>query len=99
MPSIKFLYIKGCPNAQPALELLKKVLEDKSIEDEVEMIRIISEADAVKYNFLGSPSIQVDGEDIEVKRRGDKAVFGCRLYKNKENPGIPTLEMIINAFS
>lgn len=97
MPSIKFLYIEGCPNAQPALELLRKVLEDKNVEDEIEVVRISSEVDAIKYNFLGSPSIQIDGKDIEAERRGEKPVFGCRLYKNKENPGIPPVEMIINA--
>jgi len=31
---IRFLYFKGCPNAKPALKLLKEVLKEKGIKDE-----------------------------------------------------------------
>ncbi len=48
------------------------------------MVEIKSEEDARRYHFLGSPSVQVNGLDIEKERRNDPPVFGCRMYKTEE---------------
>ncbi|WP_434578691.1 DF family (seleno)protein [Thermoanaerobacterium thermosaccharolyticum] len=95
---ISFLYFEGCPNSEPALNLLKEVLNEKGIKGEIELIEIKSEEDAYKYNFLGSPSIHINGKDIEKERRNDDPFYGCRIYKIKDrNYGIPPKEMILNA--
>lgn len=65
---IRFLYFRGCPHAETALNLLKEVLREKGVEEEIEIVEIKSEKDAKKYHFLGSPSIQVDSIDIEEER-------------------------------
>jgi len=36
--------------------------------------------DAAEFHFLGSPSVQIEGKDIETERRGDASNFACRLY-------------------
>lgn len=81
---VRFLYFEGCPHKEPALTLLKQVLKEKRLDVEVEMVEINSEEDARRYHFLGSPSVQVNGLDIEKERRNDPPVFGCRIYKTKE---------------
>lgn len=78
---IRFLYFEGCPNSEPALNLLKEVLNEKGIKGEIELIEIESEEDAYRYKFLGSPSIYINGKDIEKERRNDKPLFCCRAYK------------------
>ncbi|MDK2877197.1 MAG: hypothetical protein PWQ22_1607 [Archaeoglobaceae archaeon] len=45
--------------------------------------------------FLGSPTIQINGLDIEKKRREQKAVMGCRVYEN--GSGVPPKELIVEA--
>ncbi len=95
---IRFLYFKGCPNVKPALKLLKEVLKEKGIKDKIEVIEIKSEADAKRYKFLGSPSIQINGLDIEKEKRKSPPVFGCRIYKTDDGySGIPPKQMIIKA--
>lgn len=95
---IRFLYFEGCPNKEPALNLLKQVLQEEGLCEEIEVLEIKSEEDARKYNFLGSPTIQINGLDIEKERRNDSPVFGCRVYKTKNGySGIPQKEMIIKA--
>lgn len=95
---IRFLYFESCPNSKTALNLLKKVLKEKRIEEEIEIIEIKSEEDARKYHFLGSPTIQINGMDIERERREEMPVFGCRIYKTKNgHSGVPPEDMIIKA--
>lgn len=95
---IRFLYFKGCPHSEPALRLLKEVLREMNIEEKIEIIEINSEEEAKKYNFLGSPTIQINGLDIEKERRNDPPVLGCRMYKTKAGySGIPPKEMIKKA--
>jgi len=96
---IRFLYFKGCPNAEPTLNLLKQVCcEEKGLNEKIEVTEVRSEEEAKKYNFLGSPTIQINDLDIERERRNDIPVFGCRVYKTKvESTGIPPREMIVEA--
>lgn len=95
---IRFLYFKGCPNAKPTLNLLEQVCEEKGLNEKIEVIEVRSEEEAKKYNFLGSPTIQINGLDIERERRNDLPLFGCRVYKNKaSSTGVPPKEMIIEA--
>jgi len=97
---IRFLYFEGCPNKEPALNLLKRVLQEKGLSEEVEVIEITSDEDVKKYHFLGSPTIQINGLDIEKERRNDLPVFGCRIYKTKTGySGVPPKEMIIEALA
>jgi len=91
---IRFLYFENCPNAEPALKLLKETLDEMKVEAEIEIIDIKTLEEAEKYNFLGSPTIQINGVDIEKKRRGEKAVMGCRVYGNS---GVPPKELIVEA--
>lgn len=95
---IKFLYFEGCPNSEGALQLLKEVCKEYNIpEENIEMVEINSMEEAIKYRFLGSPSIQINGRDIESSRWNDKPLYGCRVYNNKENPGIPPRSLIEEA--
>lgn len=95
---IRFLYFEGCPNSEPALKLLKEVLSERNIKDDIDIVKIESEEDAYRYKFLGSPSIHINGEDIEKERRNDEPLYGCRVYKvNGRNSGVPPKEMISKA--
>lgn len=96
--NVRFLYFSDCPNARPAHDLLKDVLREAAPGAEIECIEIESDEQAVRYGFLGSPSIQIDGLDIEKERRNDPPYFGCRLYRAEQGfAGIPPREMVLAA--
>ena len=60
----------------------------------INIIEIKNEDDAVKNRFLGSPSIQINNNDIEKSRINDKPLFGCRIYHDNNNQGFPSRDMV-----
>jgi hypothetical protein len=93
---IELLYFEGCPGFKPTLSLLQQVLDEEGIQTTVQIIPVDSEDSAKKYRFLGSPSIRVDGEDIEPEAR-TATDFGmkCRIYGNEGTPSGVPFESII----
>jgi arsenate reductase len=95
---IRLLQFEGCPNSAAARELLDRILAEEGVSQPVEVIEVVEVPDqptAEKERFLGSPSIQIDGLDIDPARRADQASFACRMYVTAEGPsGVPAAEMI-----
>ena len=88
---IEVLYFSGCPNYLPALHRLRTVLDQEGIQDEVAEIEVKDESDAKTLGFLGSPTIRVNGLDIEPGSRSHQPTgFACRRYAG----GPPSEEMI-----
>jgi len=81
-PSVEILVFDGCPNAEPARELVALVARDLAIEPEIRIILISDDEAAQSNRFLGSPSVRVDGRDVEpgAEHRTDYA-FSCRIYR------------------
>lgn len=93
---VRLLSFEGCPSAAPADELLRRVLrEEGAPEAEIEKVEVPDAETARRYRFLGSPSVQIDGLDIEESRRADPPAFGCRIYRTEDGEsGVPPEEMI-----
>jgi len=84
---IEVLYVPGCPNHKPALDAVMDVLESGSFEADVLQIPVKSESAARALHFPGSPTIRINGGDIEPESISG---FGlaCRLYGN--GLGVPS---------
>jgi hypothetical protein len=90
---IEFFYFEDCPSYKKALKNLKEVLGEEKEGTELEIIRINSPEEAKKYNFQGSPSVKIDGEDWEEKN--DTPSLRCRLYMiDGKLTGVPSKEFI-----
>jgi hypothetical protein len=78
---IEVLYVPGCPNHKPAVEAVMNVLKSESFEAEVCQVPVQSESEARALHFPGSPTIRVNGGDVEPE---SVSGFGltCRLYGN-----------------
>ena len=61
---IQLYYFDDCSSYQKALDNLKEALRSQELPQEVEMIRVTSEADAQAKRFIGSPTIRINGIDI-----------------------------------
>lgn len=93
---VEILSFAGCPGRQPARALVERVLHDLDLEADVREIAVEDEEAARVQRFLGSPSIRVEGRDIEpgADRRLDFAL-GCRLYPGEHGPsGVPPEPML-----
>ncbi|MGI8420893.1 MAG: DF family (seleno)protein [Gaiellaceae bacterium] len=79
---IEILTFAGCPNAEPSLELVQRIAAAVGVEADVRQIEVESAEQAERLHFLGSPTIRVDGRDVEpgADDRGDYAL-SCRVYR------------------
>jgi glutaredoxin len=99
MLTIDFLYTDDCPHCSEALITLKEVLSEEHVEADFNMIRVASEEEAEQLKFLGSPTIRMNGEDVEpeIEQRADYHGH-CRLYVYREQVfDRPPKEMIREA--
>jgi len=62
---IELLYILDCPWCVKTKELIRKSLKELKVKADVKEILIDSDEKARKYNFVGSPTIRIDGKDIQ----------------------------------
>lgn len=89
---VEALVFEGCPHRQAALDLVRDVMRDLGLQPAVVEVSVRDEAEARRLAFLGSPSIRVNGLDIEPSRRKDTAYgLSCRLYGAS---GVPSREMV-----
>ena len=88
---IEVLYVPGCPNYRPAIERIEKVLASESLRADIEGIPITSEVAAKTLQFPGSPTIRVNGTDVEPDHKNATGL-ACRLYAN--SGGVPPEEVL-----
>lgn len=77
----ELLYFDGCTAYQTALKHLKEVIREKKLDAAVKMIKIEGDQQALASRFLGSPSIRINGLDIQPGAEKIKDFsMRCRLY-------------------
>jgi len=95
---VRVLGLEGCPNAPQALDLVRRVVRDEGLEATLEYLDVPDPEAARRERFLGSPSVQVNGLDIEVARRAEVSCHGCRMYETPEGrTGVPPEALIREA--
>lgn len=96
---IEVLYFDGCPNHEALLGHLGKLLLSEGIEPELELVRIEDAETAERERFLGSPTLRIDGKDVDPSSE-ERTDFGlkCRLYATPDGlQGVPADEWIVAA--
>jgi hypothetical protein len=81
-PLVEVLYVQDCPHYPATLALVQRVLAELAIEAEVRTTLIGDQAAAERARFGGSPTVRVDGRDVEPGSEPTaEIVVGCRLYR------------------
>jgi hypothetical protein len=93
---IEVLYVCGCPNYEPAVERIRKVLASESLQVGIRAVSVNTETEAEALLFPGSPTVRINGEDVEPIRTTVPSL-SCRLYGNQS--GIPSEESLRSAIS
>jgi hypothetical protein len=79
---IELLYFSGCPTFKNAETVLSEVMAELDIDTPVEKIDVQSQEEAVERKFLGSPTIKVDGLDVDKSaREATDYALKCRVYQ------------------
>lgn len=96
---IEILYFSGCPNHKPAIELVHQVLREIATSAEVVEVNVRDTATAEAARFLGSPTIRVNGLDVEPAARAARDfAMSCRTYfTDGRIEGLPSRELVRQA--
>ncbi len=93
---VEILYFSGCPNHGPAVDCVRQVLTEEETPAEMVEVEVKDAVTAQRIGFLGSPTVRVDGQDVEPAARAERA-FGlsCRTYiDGGRRAGVPPPEWI-----
>ena len=90
---IDILYFEGCPHHLPTVERVKQIAAAMGVAVTVAEVQITTAEEAQRRRFLGSPTVLVNGVDIDPNAR-QQAHDGlsCRVYPGLA--GLPTEDMI-----
>ena len=97
--TVEVLYFEGCPNHEATVERVREVLRAEGIVDDVKEIPVPDSDTAERLRFLGSPSIRVNGRDVDPSALASES-FGliCRTYGDGYyQSGVPSAELIRQA--
>ncbi len=95
--NIQVLYFEGCPNHEPTVSLVREVVAGLDLSAQVEEIEVTTQTDAERLRFLGSPTVQVNGVDMEPSaRERTNYALSCRMYSGS---GIPPRELLVAALT
>jgi hypothetical protein len=78
---IELLYWEGCPSYPEAKELLEDVLAERGIDEPIEMREVRTPEQAVELGFPGSPTIRIDGHDVDAVGAESTPALTCRIYR------------------
>lgn len=79
--AVQVLVVEGCPGRDATIERIHTVADEMGLAVTVSSVLVETPQAAVDVRLLGSPTVQVDGVDIEprARKRLDFAL-ACRVY-------------------
>jgi hypothetical protein len=77
---VELLYTLDCPHWEHVRADLHRVLSEGTIETPIQLVLVGGEDDAEFLDFVGSPSVRLNGVDVAPPPPGTRHNTGCRLY-------------------
>jgi hypothetical protein len=80
---IEFLYFDGCPSHERLLPTVERIAAENGAR--LELRRVETPEAAERERFLGSPTVRVDGADVD-PTAAQRQDFGlkCRIYRSAD---------------
>jgi len=79
---VEIFYFDGCPNHHAAVALVERLSRELGLVPELRLVHVPDDETARRLCFLGSPTIRVDGRDVDpdsVERRDYG--LSCRIFR------------------
>jgi hypothetical protein len=86
---IELLFWEECPSYEEAQELLQEVLDERGIRDPIEVREVRTHEEAVELSFHGSPTIRIDGRDVDPAGTTWPPGLSCRVYRLPDGRASP----------
>lgn len=99
-PRIEFLFWEDCPSHPQAWQLLEEVLGEAGLEATIERIEVVTDEEAERWQFPGSPTLRVNGVDVDPAGASQMGTaLTCRVYLLEDGrfSPVPSREMIRRA--
>jgi hypothetical protein len=89
---VELLHWPGCPSDDKALAELRAAMTELGLDPSTIVIRELStDADAEHERFIGSPTVRIDGADIDpASAAGQPVALACRVYRRRDGRFAPT---------
>lgn len=88
--TVEFLFWGGCPSHAKALTELRKTISELGLDQAGISIREVhSESDAERERFVGSPTIRIQGVDVQ-PTENEPYGLNCRVYHRRDGRVSPT---------
>jgi len=96
---ITFLYFEDCPSHEAGLERLQQVMAEENVRAPIEIIKVETDEQAQHLRFFGSPTILIDGQDIDPAPGDAFPALTCRAYRLEDGriSPLPSPDMIRRA--
>jgi hypothetical protein len=96
---ITFLYYEECPSHDVALGRLRQVMSEEGVQAEIEIIKVETDEEAQRLHFVGSPTILINGRDIDPPPPDTYYALTCRAYRLEDGrmSPLPSPDMIRRA--
>jgi hypothetical protein len=83
-PKVELLYWEGCPSHPQALAQLREAMDELGLDSEaIEVRHVGTDGDAEAEGFVGSPTIRIDGVDVQDPGEEPTALT-CRVYHRRD---------------
>ena len=98
LTTVELLYFEGCPNYGAARDSIERIAAEEDVMIDLQLVEVTSHEAAQATRFLGSPSIRVNGRDVE-PGADDRETFviACRVYQTEAGIGGQPSEAWIRA--
>jgi hypothetical protein len=96
---VEVLVFDGCPNLEATVECTRQAIARTGVPADLHIVQVGSDEEAARLGFLGSPTVRVDGVDVEPATAA-REDFGlqCRVYAiDGRIQGAPPTRWIVNA--
>jgi hypothetical protein len=84
-PRVELLFWDGCPSHPQALADLREAMAEAGLDPDTILVREVDTDDAAaRERFVGSPTIRIDGEDIQPPPGDEPVALACRVYRTRD---------------
>ncbi len=82
--TVELLFWQGCPSHPKALADLHEAMRELGLDPSTVLVsEVRDEVDAKRERFVGSPTIRIDGHDIQ-PAEGEPYSLSCRIYHRRD---------------
>jgi hypothetical protein len=93
--TVEVLVVSGCPGTELTIARIRAATEALGIATNIRLLIVEGEEQARALSFPGSPTVRVEGRDVDEDAAQRPIGISCRLYRNGDSlEQAPPLEWI-----